>query len=64
MKEPILVQEWDGDEFHRRVIELESAGYVARQESYRIQAEMNPETGVLAHLYTIEMVSAVSENGN
>jgi hypothetical protein len=53
--DPLLVNEWDSDTFHRRVIELEASGYVARQESYHILPEMNPETGEIIHLHTIEM---------
>jgi len=51
----ILVSEWDSDSFHRKVLELEAEGYFARQESYRITPEMNPETGIIIHLQTIEM---------
>ena len=51
----ILVSEWDPDIFHRRVAELEAEGYVSQQETYRITAEMNPETGRISHLYRIEM---------
>jgi hypothetical protein len=55
MREPLLVREWGSDLFHRRVIELEASGYVARQETYSILPEMNPETGEIIHLHTIEM---------
>jgi len=34
---------------------LESKGYVARRETYRITADMNPETGYIVHLHSIEM---------
>jgi hypothetical protein len=50
-----FVREWDSDTFHRRVIELEASGYVARQETYCILPEMDPETGAVIHLHTIEM---------
>ena len=33
MEDTVLVYEWDSDAFHRRVIELESAGYTSRQAS-------------------------------
>ncbi|MFQ5664210.1 MAG: hypothetical protein ACE5HL_10295 [Terriglobia bacterium] len=56
MSEVLLVREWDSDAFHRRVAELEQQGYQARRESYRIVAETHPETGVIAHLHSIEMV--------
>jgi hypothetical protein len=52
---PLLIREWSAEEFHRKVLQLESAGYVARRDSYRITAEINPETGEIIHLYTIEM---------
>lgn len=55
MEDTVLVREWDADAFHRRVLELESAGYTARRESYRITPEMHPETGQIIHLYTIEL---------
>jgi hypothetical protein len=56
MENTILVHEWDSDAFHRRVIELQSAGYTARRESYHISADVNPETGEIVHLHTIEML--------
>ncbi len=55
MGKVILLREWDADLFHRRVLEFEAQGYVARRESYRITPEMNPETGEIRHLYTIEL---------
>jgi hypothetical protein len=58
--DPILVSEWDPETFHRRVLELETEGYLARQESYKITPEMNPETEQIIHLHTIEMFKAVS----
>jgi hypothetical protein len=56
MQNSELVREWDSDAFHRRVIELESRGYTSREGSYKITAEMNPETGAIVHLHAIEMV--------
>lgn len=53
--DPILVREWDAEAFHQRVLELKEGGYVARPESYSITPEMNPENGIIVHLYTIEM---------
>ena len=55
MSSVIVVREWNCDMFHRRVLQLESQGYVARRESYSVVAEMHPETGEIIHLYTIEM---------
>jgi hypothetical protein len=55
MDDMIAVREWDADSFHRRVLELESQGYEARRDTYRISAEMDPETGKIVHLHTIEM---------
>jgi hypothetical protein len=54
--DPVLVREWDNDLFHRRVLEYEAKGYVARRETYTVMADMNPETGEVVHLYIIEMV--------
>lgn len=51
----VVVREWDADQFHARVLELEKQGYVARRESYRITAEMNPETGWISHVHSIEL---------
>ena len=56
MENTRLVREWDSDAFHRRVMELQSEGYDPRQESYHIIADVNPETGAIVHLHTIEMV--------
>ncbi len=56
MQDVILVREWDADSFHRRVLELESLGYLARRETYRILAEMDPSTGTIIHLHSMEMV--------
>ena len=56
MSDPIVVREWNSVTFHERVLEFESRGYVARLESYNIKAEMNPETGEIIHLHTIEML--------
>ena len=50
-----MVREWDADQFHARVMELEKQGYVARRETYRIAAEMNPETGWISHVHSIEL---------
>jgi len=61
MSEGILIREWDSDAFHKRVLELESDGYVARSESYKIIPEMDPETGLIVHLHSIEMIEPVKE---
>ncbi len=53
--EAIIVRELDADVFHKRVISLEDKGYVARRETYRILADMNPENGIITHVYSIEM---------
>ena len=55
MSGPLFVREWSADAFHQRVLELETRGYIARLETYQITAEMNPETGEIIHLHTIEM---------
>jgi hypothetical protein len=54
----IVVNEWDADTFHRRVLDLELKGYVVRRETYRVTPEMNPETGQIVHLYTVELYRA------
>jgi hypothetical protein len=51
----IVVFEWGADAFHRRVSDLELQGYVARRETYRVTPEMNPETGRIVHLHTVEL---------
>jgi hypothetical protein len=51
----IIVSEWDEDTFHRRVLDLELQGYVVRRVSYRVTPEMNPETGQIIHLRTVEL---------
>ena len=55
MTDTIVVSEWDSDSFHARVMELEAQGYVARRETYRITAEMNPETGIISHVHSMEL---------
>ena len=60
MSDPILVRDWDVDAFHRRVLELEAQGYVARRETYRIVADTDPETGQVMHLHIIELSPAES----
>jgi hypothetical protein len=55
MSNAIVVCEWDADTFHRRVLDLELQGYVARRETYRITPEMSPETGRIVHLRSVEM---------
>jgi hypothetical protein len=55
MNKPVFVREWGAEAFHARVLDLEARGYAARRETYRITAEMNPETGEIIHLHTIEM---------
>ena len=60
VNDAIIVREWGTDTFHRRVIEMEGYGYTARRETYRITPEMNPETGQVVHLHSIEMVLSSS----
>jgi hypothetical protein len=57
-----IVREWDTDFFHQRVLELEREGYTARRETYHITAEMNPDTGEVIHLHTIELVKPEPES--
>jgi heme-degrading monooxygenase HmoA len=63
MSDVLIVSNWDSEEFHRQVRELESQGYIARQETYRITPEMNPESGRITHLYSIEMYRESEEVG-
>lgn len=55
MADTITVREWNAEDFHRKVMELEAKGYVTRLDSYRILPEMDPETGVIVHLHSIEL---------
>jgi len=55
MSEVVQVREWGVDAFHKKVLQLESEGFVSRLESYRILADMNPDTGIVTHLHTMEM---------
>ena len=55
MNNVILVSEWDADTFHLRILELERQGYIVRRESYRVTPDMNPETGQIFHLLTVEL---------
>lgn len=55
MSEVMQVREWGVDAFHKKVLQLESEGFVSRLESYRIVADMNPDTGIVTHLHTMEM---------
>lgn len=55
MSEVVIVREWDADAFHKKVLQLESEGYVSRRETYRIVPDMNPDTGVIVHLHTMEL---------
>jgi hypothetical protein len=55
MSKMILVREWDSDVFHKRVIELEKSGFIAKRETYQIIPEMDPDNGKITHLCTIEM---------
>jgi hypothetical protein len=56
MEELVIVREWDAEQFHAKVHEWEEKGYTARHESYHITAEMDPESGKIVHLHTIELV--------
>ncbi len=55
MENVIIVREWDADLFNARVLELEHRGFIARRDSYRILAEMDPEDGHILHLHSIEL---------
>jgi len=51
-----MVREWNADDFHAKVLELEQKGWTARRDSYKILPEMNPETGIVSHVHSIELV--------
>ena len=55
MSDVVQVRELGADAFHKKVLQLEAEGFVSRLETYRIAADMNPETGVVVHLHTMEM---------
>lgn len=55
MSQVTMVREWDADQFHAKVLELEQKGWQARRETYRVTAEMSPETGVVSHVHSIEL---------
>ena len=55
MDSATIIQDWDSDGFHHKVLEMEMKGYITRQETYNITAEMDPETGRIIHLYRIEV---------
>jgi len=61
--ETITVREWDPEVFHRRVHELEAEGYAACLDSYQVLAEMNPETGEIIHLRSVDMYKAGANGG-
>jgi len=61
MAEPLIIREWGADAFHKRVLELEKTGYVARRDTYRITPETNPDTGEVIHLHSIEMFACPGE---
>lgn len=50
-----MVREWDADQFHAKVLELEKNGWQSKRETYRILPEMNPETGIVSHVHSIEL---------
>jgi hypothetical protein len=55
MSQVTMVREWNADDFHAKVLELENKGWQVRQESYRIIPEMNAETGIVSHVHSIEL---------
>jgi len=55
MEDAIIVREWGAEEFHRRVLALEKQGYISRRETYTVLADINPDSGAVVHLHTMEM---------
>lgn len=60
--ETITVREWDAEVFHRRVLELEAQGYTTCLNSYQVLAEMNPETGEIIDLRSVDMCKTVGRS--
>jgi hypothetical protein len=60
MSQVTLVREWDAEQFHAKILELENKGWITRKESYKIMPEMNPETGIVSHVHSIELVKEQS----
>ena len=61
MSDATIVRDWSSEAFHDQVLKLESKGYNTRRETYQIVADMNPETGEVIHLYTVEMYKPDAE---
>lgn len=55
MSQVTMVREWNADDFHAKVLELEKKGWQSRRETYKVTAEMNPETGIVSHVHSIEL---------
>ena len=51
----IKVVEWSAETFHRKVLELEAKGYESIRDTYKIEAEIHPETGIVSHRRAIEL---------
>jgi len=64
MVDVLIVSDWDSESFHQKVLDLEAKAYLARRETYRVTAEVNPETGLVTHLYTIEMYKPNEETSD
>ncbi len=58
-----IVRDWDANTFHQRVLQLELAGYTSRLETYTVTPEMNPDTGEVTHLHSIELVRTKGGQG-
>jgi hypothetical protein len=51
----ITVTEWDPEVFHQQVAQWETLGYKTLMHTYKIKAEIDPETGEVIHQYTISL---------
>ena len=51
----IKVVEWSAETFHRKVLELEAKGYESIRDTYKIEAEIHPKTGIVSHRHSIEL---------
>lgn len=55
MSQVTMVREWDADQFHAKVLKLEQQGWQSRRDTYKVTPEMNPETGIVTHVHSMEL---------
>jgi len=54
----VFLRECYFDVFNKKLSELEQDGYVSRWETYKITPELHPDTGIVQHVYTMELYKA------